>query len=429
MTTAAVIAGGGLLMMLSFEPPTPRRGGPKLALQKLNLSRSQSGKNKKTQQNGNLNTNVALPANIPTFGHPIIAGIGGTGFEESIRIDPTNSDRIYTSAPGSLSADTSWVWHSLDGGRTFKWVVGAAPLEGKVTTCHGGGDSEIAVDQVGRLYFNDLTLANFSTARSDDFGATFTCSNTGVPDTAVDRQWYAIEGDPLNGGSIYLANDEIGPGSPVCGSSAGNNVLVMYRSPVTGLEPTAGIEFGPANHVSAVGGCDEAIMGNNEISPIAATLGPATNATGDLAITGDTVLKYSYSTNQGNTWSTPITIDTSGSPDGVLHNNVFAWINAGDDGRVNIVWYGASAVANLGNTFDFVGCGRNVLNPPPQGKNINGPDAADGLWCVWMVQSTNAHAATPTFTAPVRASAHHVHRGGVMTVIGGQCGWASRALG
>src|SRR2546423_6864396 len=522
MTTAALIAGGGLLMMLSFEPPTPRQGGPKLALQKLNLSRSQSAKNKKTQRNGNLNPKIAFAANTPTFGHPIIAGIGGTGFEESIRIDPTNPDRIYTSAPGSLSADTSWVWHSLDGGRTFKWVVGAAPLEGKVTTCHGGGDSEIAVDQVGRLYFNDLTLANFSTARSDDFGATFTCSNTGVPDSVVDRQWYAIDGDPLSGGSLYLANDEIGPGGVVCSGQAANNVLVMYRSPVTGLEPTAGIEFGPANHVTPINGCDEAIMGNNEVSPVATTLGqlgaggyatlpvpvkhifvvhdnvelnkiligrcfpvafgpavanvsdpsglnctdllvanlgpgqktganfptlaidnagnlytvweqaplgPATNATGDLAITGDTVLKYSYSTDQGNTWSTPITIDTSGSPDGVLHNNVFAWINAGDDGRVNIVWYGTPGVANLGTTFDFVGCGQNVLTPPPGGKNINGPDAVDGLWSVWMVQSTNAHTATPTFTAPIRASSHHVHRGAVQTIIGGQCGWGSRALG
>jgi hypothetical protein len=46
-----------------------------------------------------------------------------------------------------------------------------------------------------------------------------------------------------------------------------------------------------------------------------------------------------------------------------------------------------------------------------------------------MVQSTNAHASTPTFTAPIRASSHHVHRGAVQTIIGGQCGWASRALG
>ena len=509
----------GLFLAVTFQPAKSlNEKGLRLAFQKLN----RPGKSRPGQQSEN--TKINIPSgNLPTFGHPIIAGIGGTGFEESIRIDPTNPNRIYTSAPGSASADTSWVWHSLDGGRTFKWVVGAAPLQGKVTTCHGGGDSEIAVYPLGRLYFNDLTLANFSTARSDDFGATFTCSNTGVPDAVVDRQWYAIDGDPLNGGSLYLANDEIGPGGVVCGSSVANNVLVMYRSPVTGLEPTAGIEFGPANHVTPINGCDEAIMGNNEVSPVATTLGqpngvggyatlpsavkhiyvihdnvelnkiligrcfpvafgapvanasdpsglnctdllvadlgpgqktganfptlaidkagnlyavweqaplgPATNATGDLAITGDTVLKYSYSTDQGHTWSAPITIDTSGSPDAVLHNNVFAWINAGDDGRVNIVWYGTPAVANEGSMFDFVGCGRNVLNPPPGGKNINGPDAVDGLWSVWMAQSTNAHAATPTFTAPVRASSHHVHRGGVQTLIGGQCGWASRALG
>ncbi|MEY2518977.1 MAG: hypothetical protein QOF24_736, partial [Verrucomicrobiota bacterium] len=372
---------------------------------------------------------IAASATAPTFGHPIISGIGGVGFEQSIRIDPTDPNRIYTSAPGTASADTSWIWHSLDGGKTFKWVVGAAAFEGKATTCHGGGDSEIAVDSAGHLYFNDLTLANFSTARSDDFGATFTCSNTGVPDAAVDRQWYAIDGDPTNGGKLYLANDEIGPGGVMCGSSAtgiaGNNVLVMYRSPVAGLGATAGVAFGPANKITAVGTCDEGIMGNNEVSPIATTLGqpngvggfatlpaavkhvfvihdnaelnkiligrcfpvafgpPVANVSdpsglnctdilvadlgpnaktggnfptmaidnaGNLyavweqapltagVISGDVVLKYSYSTDQGNTWSAPREINTAGSPVGTLHMNVFAWINAGDDGRVNIAW-------------------------------------------------------------------------------------------
>ena len=57
-------------------------------------------------------------------------------------------------------------------------------------------------------------------------------------------------------------------------------------------------------------------------------------------VTGDTVLQFSYSTDQGNTWSTPTTIDTSGSSVGTLHTNVFAWIAAGDDGRVGIAWYG-----------------------------------------------------------------------------------------
>ena len=196
-------------------------------------------------QTGAAPRSSSAPALTPTFGHPVISGIGGTGFEESLRIDPTNPNRIYTSAPGTASADTSWIWHSLDGGMTFKWVVGAAAFEGKATTCHGGGDTEIGVDVAGHLYFNDLTLANFSTARSDDLGASFTCSNTGVPDAAVDRQWYAIDGDPTNGGNLYLVNDEIGPGGAMCGSSVGNNVLVMYRSPINGLGPTAGIDIDP----------------------------------------------------------------------------------------------------------------------------------------------------------------------------------------
>ncbi|HEU0207853.1 MAG TPA: hypothetical protein VFQ78_02640 [Candidatus Udaeobacter sp.] len=432
----------------------------------------------------------------PTFAHPVISGIGGTGFEEDIRLDPTNPNRIYTSVPGTLSADTSWIWHSLDGGKTFKWIVNAAPLEGKVTTCNGGGDTELGVDSAGHLYFNDLTLANFSTGRSDDFGATFVCSNTGVPDTAVDRQWYAIDGDPTNGGILFLTNDEIGPGGAMCGGSTGNNVLVMYRSPLGGVGATAGIEFGPAYKVTADLSCDEAIMGNNELSPIATTLGqpngmggyttlptpvkhvyvvhdnaqlntirigrcfpvafgaPVANVSdptglnctdllvADLGpnaktggnfptmaidnagnlysvweqapinaggqVVGDTVLKYSYSTDQGNTWSAPLQIDTSGSPVGTLHTNVFAWMAAGDDGRVAIAWYGTPGAP----TFPSSG-------PDSCGANCD--------WSLWVVQTVNGHAATAAFTAPIQASGHFVHRGSIQTLIGGQSG--DRTLG
>ncbi len=433
----------------------------------------------------------------PTFGHPIISGIGGVGFEQGMRVDPSNPNRLYTSVPGSLSSNTSWIWHSLDGGKSFKWVVDATALEGKATTCFGGGDTETGVDSAGHLYFADLTLANFSTSRSDDQGATFTCSNTGVPDAVVDRQWYAFDGDPTNGGSIYLVNDEFAQSPAMCGSPTnfGQNILVMYRSPLPGGQAAAGIQFGPANKVSNPLGCDEGIMGNNEVSPVATTLGQpdggggfvtlptpvkhifvvhddallnriligrcfpvafgppipnvsdpsglncvdlpvadlgSTNKTGgnfptmaiDSAgnlyavweqapindsgqVIGDTVLKYSFSTDQGNTWAAPIQIDTSGSPVGTLHNNVFAWTVAGDDGRVDIAWYGTPGVA-----------------PNPS----NGPDSCTACdWSLWMVQTLNGHAATPTFTAPILASEHFIHRGSMFTLIGGQNG--DRTLG
>jgi hypothetical protein len=512
---AVVLGAAGLsLMTASFHlPQRPAQIGPVLAFKKINRSPLSPDKNKGGFRDNNLGPNVVLPPNSPTFGHPIIAGIGGFGYEENLHLDPTDPTRIYTSVPGSAAADTSWIWRSLDTGKTFKWVPAATPLEGKVTTCNGGGDTELSVDSAGHLYFNDLAgLVNFSVSRSDDGGVTFTCNNLGVPDAGVDRQWYAIDGDPTNGGTLYLTNDEVGPGGANCGNgiggTAGNNVLVMYRSPAGGVGATAGLAFGPANHITQDLSCDEGIMGNDEISPVATTtgqpnglggftqlptpvkhiyvihdntaldqirmgrcfpvgfgvpvanvsdpsglnctdllvkdLGPngrtganfptmAIDKSGNLYavweqaskdandnVIGDTVLMYSYSTNEGNSWSTPIQIDTSGSADGVLHNNVFAWIAAGDDGRVNIAWYGTPGLSNPNDAT----CGQNALVPPaPPSRNINGPDSTTGAtWSLWLVQSLNAHAASPTFTAPIRASEHHNHVGTIQTLLGGQCG-------
>jgi hypothetical protein len=94
-----------------------------------------------------------------------------------------------------------------------------------------------------------------------------------VPDSAVDRQWYALDGDPTAGGSLYLTNDAVGNGAVTCGATTVNNVLVMYRSPVGGLSATAGLQFGPANQITQPGSCDEGIMGNNEVSPVATRTG------------------------------------------------------------------------------------------------------------------------------------------------------------
>src|SRR2546426_117892 len=143
--------------------------------------------------------------------------------------------------------------------QTFEWVVAGITKIGKVgvlslPACAGGGDTELGVDTGGNLYFNDLTLANFSTYRSGDNGGTFVCSNAGVPDTAVDRQWYAIDGNPTTGTgldngaghNIYLVNDEIGPGAVMCPVSGFvNNVLAMYRSPLPPSGAAAGIQFRP----------------------------------------------------------------------------------------------------------------------------------------------------------------------------------------
>ncbi|MFN2469243.1 MAG: hypothetical protein ABR521_14070 [Gaiellaceae bacterium] len=251
----------------------------------------------------------------------------------------------------------------------------------------------------------------------------------------------------------------------------------MFRS-VPG--PSAGIQFGPFHSISAP--CDEAIMGNVEVSPVATTtgevgqgqlpiakkhvyvihdnndvdeiliarcfwvaFGPPVANTSDpsgvrcddlpvasfpgsktganfpsLAIDkagnlyaiwqqappdGDTSLYFSYSTNEGTTWSAPVQIPTPG-----LLNNVFTWAAAGDDGRVGFAWYGS---------------------PSPEGSAPEcpeGPDAVKGPWGVYYTMTANGHGPGPVvFEPPVLASQHPIHASTMFTLIGGQCG--NRDLG
>src|SRR5438270_11818204 len=75
----------------------------------------------------------------PTFGHPIISGIGGVGFAQGARVAPSEPNALYTSVPGSPSSGPRWTWPVLAGGKTFTWVVGASAREGKFPTGFGRG--------------------------------------------------------------------------------------------------------------------------------------------------------------------------------------------------------------------------------------------------------------------------------------------------
>ena len=406
---------------------------------------------------------ASAASGVPTFGNPTISGIQGTGFEQDLRLD--RSGRVYSSAPGSLSSTISYINRSLDGGQTFKWVAGAVQPFGKPISCVGGGDSELATDTANNLYFADLTLANMSTARSGDQGRTFAFSCTGVPATPVDRPWLATDGNPTSGGSITMAYDlvpnVVGLPDPTCQTS---NRLVLDRSPVVDAT-LPGVQYGPTQIINQP--CNEGIMGNDEVftangvhrafvvhdnqnldsilmgrcdlvpftaSPtgyancqdVVVTHFPgfitganfptmAIDRAGNIFIvweqapfdatsglvTGDTLLFYSVSKDQGNTWTPPRQLPTPG-----LHNNVFAWPAAGDAGRVDVAWYGTKAIA-----------------PNPS----HGPASVRGDWSLFLAQSLNFTSSTPTWTTPVLASEHFVHRGSMFTLIGGQNG--DRTLG
>jgi len=68
----------------------------------------------------------------------------------------------------------------------------------------------------------------------------------------------------------------------------------MYRSPTpAGGGATAGIQFGPGNKVSSALSCDEGIMGNDEVSPIATRTGKLDPVTHQPA-TLPTAVKHVY---------------------------------------------------------------------------------------------------------------------------------------
>jgi hypothetical protein len=409
---------------------------------------------------GGVGCGSPVSGGTPTFGRPTIVGVqAGGNSEPGLRID--THGRVYVTSP---FWPYSALWRSLDRGETFRWVPAADATTGRLETCRlqTGGDSEIATDSADRLYFSDRLSAQASpyntVARSDDHGATFASTCNAVTNKSTDRPWYAVDGDPLAGGSIYLALAIIG-GDRACKTGAGEDQLALTRSPVPGKRTKAGVAFRPltvATDPCAMGGLGEAEVsptthhvfvphsagnvkgrGADEVrvarcarvrfSPtdpsglrcadrmVAAIphsyVGEtvlATDRAGDLYVVwdelpfagGDFRLFLSTSRDDGESWTTPAAIPTPG-----LHTNIFPWVVAGDPGRVDVAWYGTGAV-----------------DPRPN-DGCDGPADANGDWGVYFAQTLNGLVRRPAFTKPILASEHFVHRGGIAGVPGGKfCG-------
>src|SRR4051794_2505727 len=128
------------------------------------------------------------------FSHEVVVDQQRSGFEPDIAID--NADRWYSSVPNGSSTAHSFIWSSRDHGKSFQMIPGQVGL-GKPLTCpQGGGDTEFALDKKGDIFFSDLqNLTNLSNSVSTDHGATFQTQCVSVPNSPVDRMWYAVHGN------------------------------------------------------------------------------------------------------------------------------------------------------------------------------------------------------------------------------------------
>jgi hypothetical protein len=331
--------------------------------------------------------------------------------EPDIVIAP--NDGIYVSGPGGSTTQASWFWKSTDKG--LQWHLIGCPL--KSNCQNGGGDTEIAIARNNDVFASDLqTLTCNSALRSYDDGATWLTSEGCFPGT--DRQWMAVY-DPnssATGRRIYLSANGQTQGCYFL-VSTDNGLTYLPPDPLNNPDGAIGgscigrYAVNPANgHIYVPGSSNTKVSLDGGVTFLnrPRPTGVADNLFATIVVdtagnlwqawinNANTKAFVSYSTDEGQTWSTPIQVSTgAGSPAGTtpdLHSVIMPWIVVGDPGRVAVVYYGTT---NTGTTEV-------------------GPGDVNALWYPFASISTNAMDPNPTWTQ-VQADEHPNHRSTICT--------------
>jgi hypothetical protein len=230
------------------------------------------------------------------FSHEVVVDQQRSGFEPDVAID--NGDRYYSSVPNGSSTAHSFIWRSTDHAKSFQLIPGQVVL-GKPDTCpQGGGDTELQLDKKGDLFFSDLqNLTNLSNSVSSDHGKTFLTQCVSVPNSPVDRMWYAVHGnlgDPDF--AIYEEYDAVASGTDP-----------QYGDPVTGTNPTNqlvesvshdGINFEPVFNAHFLNGQpDTHCLGGGALNCVTDDEGISGNQV--LAGNGDILIAHTSSDGNG----------------------------------------------------------------------------------------------------------------------------------
>jgi len=291
----------------------------------------------------------------------------------------------WESGPFGTTTQNSWIHRSVDG---LDYHVDS-PAELRPDLPPGGGDTDIVVDDQGYAYFTDLEgLVNLGNSVSNDSGKTWRKNPLTVENVAVDRQWLAVD----NGTSAATADNTVfmafhqsavgtfiysTPGST--GSTDPVGGLVWQNSSAKAPLPLAAdatcgqLRFDRVNrnlyYACAEGGHVRLTIGhvatgqrtgiqyrnvNAPTSPGGGDVGHlfpsvATDEAGNVYIgwidENDNNVYYSYSTDQGTTWSTPVQVNS-----GPAVTTEFLWAQGGDAGTVSFAWI-ATDVAGQPDSF------------------------------------------------------------------------------
>jgi hypothetical protein len=334
-----------------------------------------------------------IPGSLPgnEVGPPTITRTTGKlRFSPATVVDPQRTEgepldwfdkngNLWESGPWGTTTQNSFIHRSTDGGLEFHIDSpnGLRPDPGP-----GGGDTDVVTDDQGNVYFVDLeALVNLGTSVSNDNGNTWRKNPAAVQNTTVDRQWYAIDNGPTSSASdntiflafhetavgtfIYSSPGSTGPTDPV-GGLVWQNASAMAPLPLANDATCAQLRFDPVNR-NLYYACNEGNhirMTIGHVAPgqrtgirfhnVALPASPGGGGPGHLfpavAVdkagyvyaawidTNDSNVYYSSSTDQGESWTSPVQVNSAPSV-----TNEFIWAQAGAAGTLALAWYGTDA--------------------------------------------------------------------------------------
>jgi hypothetical protein len=376
------------------------------------------------------------------FTTPVMMADSYGGIEPSIAVDGhgriyISPIQLPTQPTGTEAASTttvtgSPVWRSGDGGATFQ---GPARAVGDPA---GGEDTSLALDATNNLYQADLWLGNVAMAVSTDGGQSFVANQSANAHAGADRPWlvYSAHDNVLyelyNGlealhvaRSAPLLTPQAGLAFPVdvpvatqCAASASTCASLPVDQdcscPPGGIAVDQGsgevyISYGGAtggsvgiahstdqgltwakSHIPGTGVLDDGRSVSYNFQPIgvdsagnvyvawAEAQGATLDGNGNLVAAGGVAIRFSRSTDHGQSWSTPVTASTTTA------SNIFPALALGAPGTAYVGYLGA---------------------PGATGDPALVPDTTS--WDLMVSTSRDALDDTPQFSAAVAVQGMH----------------------